>query len=165
MVCMIDGSRSTIFFWWKTPNGRVKSKTVVTQQTTTAAQRNQVYYMADSFRVLWLVNSNSVRQVMNLRFFLSCFHEEKISVHNLPYRPRTRLIRGMYHSSSNLSRNFTAVLTRAHVHTSCFSFRGASRDTELLRKLHGVTGPQHQTSATCNAKFSTIARQVAEKIE
>ena len=25
---------------------------------------------------------------------------------------------------SNLSRNFTAVLTRAHAHTSCFSFRG-----------------------------------------
>ena len=42
-----------------------------------------------------------------------------------------------------------------------------SEDTlrdKLLRKLHSVTGPQHQTSATCNAKFSTIARQVAEKI-
>ena len=66
-------------------------------------------------------------------------------------------------SSSNLSRNFTAVLTRAHAHTSCFSFRGALRD-KLLRKLHSVTVPQHQTSATCNATFSTIARQVAEKI-
>ena len=31
--------------------------------------------------------------------------------------------------------------------------------------MHSVTGPQHQTSATCNATFSTIhARQVAEKI-
>ena len=27
---MIDGSWDTIFFWWKTPNGRVKLKTVVT---------------------------------------------------------------------------------------------------------------------------------------
>ena len=35
---------------------------------------------------------------------------------------------------------------------------------QLLRKLHSVTVPQHQTSATCNAAFSTIARQVAEKI-
>ena len=42
-----------------------------------------------------------------------------------------------------------------------------SEDTlqnKLLRKLHSVTGPQHQTAATCNAKFSTIAGQVAEKI-
>ena len=68
-----------------------------------------------------------------------------------------------YHPSSNLSRNFTAVLTRAHAHTSCFSFRGALRDN-LLRKLHSVTGPQHQTSTTCSATFSTIAKQVAEKI-
>ena len=56
-----------------------------------------------------------------------------------------------------------AVLTKAHTHTSCFSFRCALRD-KLLRKLHSVTGPQHQTSATCNAIFSTTARQVAEKI-
>ena len=69
----------------------------------------------------------------------------------------------MYHHSSNLSRNFTAVLTRAYVHTSCFSLRGALRD-KLLRKSHSVTGPQHQTSATCNATFPTIARQVAQKI-
>ena len=47
--------------------------------------------------------------------------------------------------------------------TSRFSFREALRD-KLLRKLHSVTGPQHQTSATCNATFSTIARQLAEKI-
>ena len=26
----------------------------------------------------------------------------------------------IYHTSSNLSRNFTAVLTRAHANTSCF---------------------------------------------
>ena len=45
----------------------------------------------------------------------------------------------VYHPSSNLSRNFTAVLTKAHAHTSCFSFRGALRD-KLLRKLHSVTG-------------------------
>ena len=69
----------------------------------------------------------------------------------------------MYHHSSNLSRNFTAVLTRAYVHTSCFSLRGALRD-KLLRKSHSVTGPQNQTSATCNATFPTIARQVAQKI-
>ena len=53
--------------------------------------------------------------------------------------------------------HFTAVLTMAHAHSSCFSFRGALRD-RLLRKLHSVAGPQHQTSATCNATFSTIAR-------
>ena len=47
--------------------------------------------------------------------------------------------------------------------SSCFSFRGVLRD-KLLRKLHSVTGPQHETSATCNATFSSIARQVAEKI-
>ena len=29
----------------------------------------------------------------------------------------------MYHSSSNLSRTFRAVLTRAHAHTSCFFVR------------------------------------------
>ena len=28
---MIDGSRNTIFSWWKTPNGGVKLKTVVSQ--------------------------------------------------------------------------------------------------------------------------------------
>ena len=44
-----------------------------------------------------------------------------------------------------------------------FSFLGALQD-KMLRKLHSVTGPQHQTSATCNAKFPTIARHVAEKI-
>ena len=49
-----------------------------------------------------------------------------------------------------------------HAHTSSFFVPGALRD-KLLRKLHSVTGPQHQTSATCNAKFSTIARQVAEE--
>ena len=59
--------------------------------------------------------------------------------------------------------SFTAVLTRAHAHTYYISFRGALRD-KLLRKLHSVTGPQHQTSATCNATFLTVARQVAEKI-
>ena len=42
-----------------------------------------------------------------------------------------------------------------------FFFRSAEHSAE---KLHSVTGPQYQTSATCNAKFSTIARQVAEKI-
>ena len=44
-----------------------------------------------------------------------------------------------------------------------FSFRGALRD-KLTRKLHSATGPRHQTSATWNATFSTIARQVAKKI-
>ena len=58
--------------------------------------------------------------------------------------------------------SFTAVLTRAHVHTYYISFRGALPD-KLLRKLHSVTGPQHQTSATCNATFLIVARQVAEK--
>ena len=50
----------------------------------------------------------SVRQVVDPRFFLFCFHgpraqsrlghkrKEKTSVHNLPYGPRTRLIRGIY---------------------------------------------------------------------
>ena len=52
----------------------------------------------------------------------------------------------VYHPSSYLSRNFMAVLTRAHAPTSCFSFRGALRD-KSLQKLHSVTGPQHQTSA------------------
>ena len=37
---------------------------------------------------------------MDPRFFLPCFHghkrKEKNSVHNLPYGPRTRLIRDMY---------------------------------------------------------------------
>ena len=47
--------------------------------------------------------------------------------------------RTVYRPSSNLSRNFTAVLTRAHVHTSRFWFRGAIRD-KLLRKLRCVTG-------------------------
>ena len=60
--------------------------------------------------------------------------------------------------------SFMAVLTRAHAHTYYISFRGALRD-KLLRKLYSVTGPQHQTSATCNATFLTVARQVAEKIE
>ena len=45
----------------------------------------------------------------------------------------------IYHPSSNLSHNFMAVLTRAHVHTSCFLFRGALRD-KLLRKLQ-FNGP------------------------
>ena len=51
--------------------------------------------------------ARSVRQVMDPRFFLPCFHgpcasrlshkrKEKNSVHNLPYGPRTRLIRGIY---------------------------------------------------------------------
>ena len=50
----------------------------------------------------------------------------------------------------------------ASTHFLFFVPRSIAR--QLLRKLHSVTGPQHQTSATCNAKFSTIARQVAEKI-
>ena len=29
---MIDGSRNTVFSWWKIPNGRVKLKTVVTKE-------------------------------------------------------------------------------------------------------------------------------------
>ena len=45
----------------------------------------------------------------------------------------------------------------------CARFLGALRD-QLLRKLHSVTEPEPQTSATCNAKFSTIARQVSAKI-
>ena len=65
--------------------------------------------------------------------------------------------------SSNFSRNFTAVSTRAHTHTSRFSFRGPLQD-KLLRKLHSVTGHSHPTSTTCSATFSNIARQVAEKI-
>ena len=56
-----------------------------------------------------------------------------------------------------------ASIDNTHAHISCLLFRGALRD-KLLRKLHSVTGPQRQTSATCNAKFSTIARLVAEKI-
>ena len=42
-------------------------------------------------------------------------------------------------------------------------FRGALRD-KLLRKLRSVIRPKHRTSATCNAIFSSIVRQVAEKI-
>ena len=56
--------------------------------------------------------------------------------------------------------SFTAVLIRAHAHTYYISFRGALRDK--LRKLHSVTGPQHQTLATCKATFLTVARQVNE---
>ena len=48
-------------------------------------------------------------------------------------------------------------------HFLFFIPRSNLRD-KLPRKLHSVTGPQHQTSATYNAKFSTIARQIAEKI-
>ena len=44
----------------------------------------------------------------------------------------------VYHPSSSLSHNFTAVLTRTHAHTSCFSFWRALPD-KLLRKLHSVT--------------------------
>ena len=51
--------------------------------------------------------SRSVRQVMNLRIFLPCFHVPHASrlvhkmkgknlAHNLPYGPRTRLMRGIY---------------------------------------------------------------------
>ena len=35
--------------------------------------------------------------------------------------------------SSNFSRNFTAVLTRAHAHTSRFSFRGAGYENKLFQ--------------------------------
>ena len=52
--------------------------------------------------------ARSVGQVMDPRFSLPCFHgprasrlghkrKEKNSVHNLPYGPRTRLIRGIYY--------------------------------------------------------------------
>ena len=73
------------------------------------------------------------------------------------------IAQGITTPATGLSRNFTAFLTGAHAHTSFLSFGGALRD-KLLRKLHSVTGPQHQTSETCNAKFSVIARQVTEKI-
>ena len=33
-----------------------------------------------------------------------------------------------------------------------------------MRNLYSVTGPKHQISATCNATFSSIASQVAEKL-
>ena len=67
----------------------------------------------------------------------------------------------VYHPSSNLSRNFMAVLTRAHVNT-CFLLRGALQD-KLLRKLHSVTGPQHQTLVTCNATFSGKSKRRKEE--
>ena len=71
----------------------------------------------------------------------------------------------MYHPSSNLSRNSTAVLTRAHVQTSCFSFRGALRD-KLLRKLHSVTGPGLNTKprqlATLN--FQPLQNKLLRKL-
>ena len=35
---------------------------------------------------------------------------------------------------------------------------------QVAEKIAQHKGPQRQTSATCNAKFSTTARQVAEKI-
>ena len=69
----------------------------------------------------------------------------------------------VYNSSSNLSRNFTTVLTGTHAHASCFSFRGTLRD-KLPRKLHTVTQPQHQTSATCNATFSTLRDKLLRKL-
>ena len=49
------------------------------------------------------------------------------------------------------------------MHTSRFSFRGALRD-KLLSKLQSVTGPKYQTSGSYNATFSSIVRQVAERI-
>ena len=58
---------------------------------------------------------------MDPRFFLPCFHgprdtrlghkkKEKVSVHNLPYGPRTRLIRGIYHFSRSISNKFALVI-------------------------------------------------------
>ena len=60
---------------------------------------------------------------MDPRFFLPCFHgprasrlghkrKEKNSVHNLPYGPRTRLIRGIYFGNlgnTSLVKSFTEV--------------------------------------------------------
>ena len=50
----------------------------------------------------------------------------------------------------------------AYAHFLFFVPRSIAR--QVQRKLRSVTGLQHQTSATCNATFSTIARLVAEKI-
>ena len=68
-------------------------------------ERRKCYY--NSYYILLVSFARSVRQVMDLRFFPSLFSwparfalgplkEGKISVHSLPYGPRTRLIRGMY---------------------------------------------------------------------
>ena len=56
----------------------------------------------------------------------------------------------VYHPSSNLSRNVTEVLTRAHAHTSCFSFWGALRNT-LLRKLNSVQARRQGGAMAANA--------------
>ena len=49
-----------------------------------------IYYMADWFRVQWLVNSRPVSSRMDLLLSITFDH-------NLPYGPRTRLIRGYYY--------------------------------------------------------------------
>ena len=94
-------------------------------------------------------------------------HEEELSS---TFRNGLQQLTTPLHSVSPLQQlvsqfysSFMAVLTMVRAHTYYISFRGALRD-KLLRKLHSLTGPQHQTSATCNATFLTVARQVAEKI-
>ena len=64
-------------------------------------------------------------------------HEVELSS---TFRNGLQQLTTVYHPFSNLSRNFTAVLARAHVHTSCFSFGGTLPD-KLLGKLRSVTGP------------------------
>ena len=52
----------------------------------------------------------------------------------------------------------------ACAHFLFFVPRSIARQVAEKIQLHSITRPQHQTSATCNAIFSTITRQAAEKI-
>ena len=58
----------------------------------------------------------------------------------------------VYHPSSNLSRNFMAVLKRAHAHTSCFSFRGhiARQVAEKIAQCNRALNPKPWQLATLN---------------
>ena len=102
-----------------------------------------------------------------LSIFLLCeaLHEVELSS---TFRNGLQQLTTPLHSASPLqqlvSQFYSSFNKGACAHFLFFVPRSRALRDKLLRKLHSVTGPQHQTSATCSTKFSTIARQVAEKI-
>ena len=99
--------------------------------------------------------AQSVRQVMDPRFFLSCFHglhtsylghkkKEKNSVHNLPYRPHTRLIRGMYVVSSfeHLHVSIATISLRQNLQTVVDSLSNVIPKDQKVFKINVILGCQ-----------------------
>ena len=111
--------------------------------------------------------ARSVRHVKDPRFFLHCFQsprasrlghkrKEKSSVHNLPYGPRTRLIRGMYRILQALKGVWQLLLL--------IITRRDHRSMQRVRPLYKTWGigcnRSNATSLASNIKWSALISSI-----